>query len=157
MSGMEVAIPVAMAVGGSGLSAAGSIMQGRESSRAAAFEQQQLETQARMLRTAADQSEARRREETTSAIETIAALRAGRGVGSGSPTAMAIYDKVIEDSGRDIAIERVNYATRADLSDRAALMAQRKARYSLLAGDLQAGATLLNTGAKIAGGGRYGA
>ena len=147
MSGMEVAM--AMAVGGSALSARGSIMQGREASMAAQFEQQQLQTQARMLRTAADQSEARRREETTSAIETIAALRAGRGVGASSPTATAIYDKVIEDSQRDIATERANYMTKADLSSRAALMAERKARYSLLAGNLQAGATLLGTGARL--------
>jgi hypothetical protein len=150
MSGMEP-LGIGLALGGSALSAGGSIMQGRESSRAAHFEQMQLQQQAQQLRTAANQSEAQRREETTSAIETIAALRAGRGVGAGSPSAMAIYDKVIQDSSRDIAIERTNYMTRAELSDRAALMSERKRRTSLLAGDLTAGATLLNTGANLYG------
>lgn len=151
---MQVA-PIAMAVGGAAMSAYGSIQQGREAARASAFEQQQLQTQARMLRTAADQSEARRREQTTSAIETIAALRAGRGVGAASPTAMAIYDKVIEDSQSDIGIERTNFLTKADLSNRAALMAQRKARTSLLSGYLSAGSTMLNTGARVMSAGKY--
>lgn len=150
MSGFEVAA-IGMSVAGAGLSAYGQMQQGRYASQAAMFEQQQLQTQARMYRTAADQAEARRREELTSNIETIGALRAGRGVGATSPTAMAIFNKTISDAEEDIATERVNYLTRADLSERAGIMAERKARTSMLAGQIGAASTIFSTGASIAG------
>jgi DNA gyrase subunit A len=47
-----------MAVGGSALSGYSKVMQGNEASRAAHFEQQQLQTQAMQYRTAANQAEA---------------------------------------------------------------------------------------------------
>jgi hypothetical protein len=150
MSGFE-AVGLGMTLAGAGLSAFSKVQQGQEASRAALFEQQQLQTQAMQFRTAADQAEAKRREELTSNIETIAAIRAGRGVGATSPTAMAIFDKTVSDAEGDIATERVNYLTRADLSERAGIMAERKARTSLLAGYVGAGADILSTGAKLAG------
>lgn len=146
MSGMEPILLMAAAgatVGGSALSAAGSSMAGQETARAAEFERQQLEIQSQAQRTAADQAEARRREELTSNLETIQAIRAGRGVGSNSPTGQAILTSAIEEQERDIGIERANYLAKADISRRAAEMAGRKAKTSLLAGNLEAGATIL--------------
>jgi hypothetical protein len=152
MSGMEllVAGSAAMTAGGGALSAYGQSMQGREQARAAMFEKQQLEVQAQQARTAADQSEARRREELTSNLETIQVIRGGRGVGTSSPTGQAIMTSTIEDQDREIATERLNYLQRADTARRGAEMAERKARTSLLAGDLSAASTILSTGSKVA-------
>lgn len=129
-------LAIAATVVGSAASAYSSVMQGKAQSEAALFEQQQLRVQEQQTRTAADQAEARRREELTQNIESIQAIRAGRGVGSNSPTAMAIFDDVYSDAERDITTERSNYLTKADLSSRAATMAGRKAKTSLLAGYL---------------------
>jgi hypothetical protein len=64
---------------------------------------------------------------------------------------MAIFDKTVSDAEGDIATERVNYLTRADLSERAGIMAERKARTSLLAGQIGAASTIFNTAGNIAG------
>lgn len=146
MSGLE-AIPLMMMIGtaaGGATSAFGSIMAGREQSRAADFERQQLEIQAQTSLTAADQMEARRREELTSNLETIQAIRAGRGVGSNSPTGEAILTSAITDEESDIATERFNLRQKSDLSRRAAIMAGRKSRTSLLAGDLSAASSIFS-------------
>lgn len=153
MSGLE---PVALAtaavgtVGGGVVQAIGANQSGVETARAAEFEKQQLEIQAQTARTNADQAEARRREELTSNLETIQAIRAGRGVGSASPTGTAILGSTVDSQERDITAERVNYLTKADLSRRAAELADRKARTSLLAGQLTAGAGILSTVSKAA-------
>lgn len=146
---MELAI--AATVAGGALSAVGSVMSGREQSRAAAFEKQQLDIQSKTALIAADQAEARRREELTSNLETIQAIRAGRGVGSNSPGGQAILTSVIDDQESDIATERFNYLQKSDISRRASEMAGRKARTSLLAGYIGAGADILGSVGKAAG------
>lgn len=137
-------------------------MQGQARSEAAAFEQQQLlgqqeqlRVQAENTRIAADQAEARRREGLVSNIESIQSIRAGRGVGSASPTGMAILDSIITNTSRDIGTERYNYLAKADQSrmesDNAGLAAQmagRKARTSLMAGYLDAAGTVASAGFK---------
>jgi hypothetical protein len=137
MSGMEP-LMIAAIVGGTAVQAYGHQMAGQEASHAAEFEQQQLQIQAQTQKTAADQAEARRRDELTSNLETIQAIRAGRGVGAGAPGETALLTSVIDKQERDIGIERFNYLQKADLSQRAALLAGRKAQTSLLAGDLAA-------------------
>jgi hypothetical protein len=67
---------------------------------------------------------------------------------------MAIFDSLTSDVERDIAISGSNYATRADLARRSALLSDRKARMSLLAGFADAGA-MLASGATKAATGRY--
>lgn len=142
-----VAGPVVSTVGGGIIKAQGAKMAGEETARAAEFERQQLEIQAQTERTAADQAEAQRRRDLTSNLETIQALRAGRGVGASSPTGTAILTNEIAEQERNINIERANARSRADLSRRASLLAGRKARTSLLAGQLgQAGAYLETAG-----------
>jgi hypothetical protein len=145
---MELAI--AATVAGAATQAAGSIMAGREQSAAAQFEQQQLDIQSKTAMIAADQAEAKRREELTSNLETIQAIRAGRGVGANSPTGEAILTSATDDAESDIATERFNARQKADLSSRAAEMAGRKARTSLLAGYVGAGADILSGVGKAA-------
>jgi hypothetical protein len=149
MSGLEPIMLMA-AVGGSALSAAGSLMAGQEKSNAAEIQSQQQKT-------AAAQAEAQRRDELTSSLETISAIRAGRGVGSQSPTGLAIFDEITANAERDIGIEKSNYLTRADMSRQAAEMSGRKAKTALLAGYLGAGEAVLSgaTKAYSIGSGRY--
>jgi len=155
MSGLEIPalIAIGTAVGGGALGAAGKVMAGREQSRAAMFESQQKDREAEELKIAAAQTEARRREHLTSSLETIASIRAGRGVGEGSPTAMASYEEIISDESRDIRTERYNYLSRIEQNRLASQMSKRKARMSLLSGYIDAGAGLLDTGSRIASGG----
>lgn len=150
----QLAIPALIA--STALTAGSQVMAGQERSRAAAFEQQQLlgqqeqlRVQAENTRIAADQAEARRREGLVSNIESIQSIRAGRGVGSASPTGMAILDSIITNAERDIGTERYNYLTKADQSRMeaentglAASMAGRKSKTSLMAGYLDAAGTV---------------
>jgi len=148
---LAVASAVTAAVGG-GLSAAGKVMAGREQYRAAQFESQQKDREGEELRIAAAQTEARRREHLTSSLETIQAIRAGRGVGEGSPTGMASLEEITSDESRDIRTERYNYLSRIEQTRLASDMSRRKAKMSLISGYIGAGADLADTGSRIAGG-----
>lgn len=141
MSGLEP-LAIAALVGSTAASAGSQLMAGGEKAAAATFESQQYQQQAEAARTAALQDETARRRDLTSNLETIQAIRAGRGVGSGSPTAMAIYDTNIGRSEDDIAASKANYAAKADLSSRASILSERKASTSLLAADLGAISTV---------------
>jgi hypothetical protein len=133
------AFAAAASLAGSGMQAYGSIMQGREQSRAAQMEADNLRIQQAQYSIAAAKDEAKRRNDLTSSLEAIQAIRAGRNVGAGSPTGLAILDSAIEDSNRDVSSAKLNYATRSDLAGRAALLSDRKAYTSILAGNLAAG------------------
>jgi len=123
---------------GSTASAVGSLAAGGQKAAAAEFEQQQYAQQAEAAKTAALQDEAARRRDLDSNLESIQAIRAGRGVGSGSPTAMAIYDSTIQRAEEDIFASKANYAAKADLASRASILSGKKKSYSLLAGNLGA-------------------
>jgi hypothetical protein len=123
---------------GTGASVGGQLAAGGQKAAAAEFEQQQYAQQAQAAKTAALQDEAARRRDLTSNLETIQALRAGRGVGSGSPTAMAIYDSSIGRAEDEIASAKANYAAKADLASRASYLSGKKAASSLLAANLGA-------------------
>jgi hypothetical protein len=137
--------PAALIIG-AGTSAFSSLMAGGEKAAAAEFESQQYAAQAQAAQTASLQEEAKRRNELTSNLETIAAIRAGRGVGAGSPTAMAIYDSGIANSEDDIAASKANYAAKADLARRASFLSERRASTSLLAGTLGAVSSIASAG-----------
>lgn len=79
--------------------------------------QRTLKLQGQDLRIAQAQAETERREALTSNLETIMALRAGRGVGEG-PTSRAAYGKLISDSLADIRSERLSYSTAIDQARR---------------------------------------
>lgn len=127
---------------GTGASVAGQLAAGGQKAAAAEFESQQYAQQAQAAKTAALQDETARRRDLTSNLETIQAIRAGRGVGSGSPTAMAIYDSTISRSEDDIAASKANYAAKADLASRASILSKAKASSSLLAANLGAAETV---------------
>jgi hypothetical protein len=129
----------------SAMTAVGAVMTGREQARAADFERQQYEIDAQVNRTAAAQEDARRREELVSALGTIQAVRAGRGVGMSSPTGMAILTSTASEQVRDAQQARLNNLVKADRSRIAASMSGSRARYSLLSG-------FVNAGTAIAGG-----
>lgn len=152
---MAAIAPFAM-LAGTAMSATSQVMQGMAQSRSANFEAMQLQNQqrdyeirAQQERTAAAQDEARRRDELTGKLETIAAIRSGRGVGLSSPGGMAITDTVVRDDERDVATSRLNHLLRADSASRSALVsgmgsdvARERGRTSLLAGFLGAGSTI---------------
>jgi len=123
----------ALAVG-TAASAIGTLAAAGQQSAAADFEAQQYKAQADAARTASMQDEAARRRDLTSNLMTIAAIRAGRGVGATSPTAMAIFDNAIDRSEDDIQASKANYAAKADLASRASVLSERKGKTSLFAG-----------------------
>jgi hypothetical protein len=123
-------------------SVGGQLAAGGQKAAAAEFEAQQYAQQAQAAKTAALQDETARRRDLTSNLETIQAIRAGRGVGSGSPTATAIYESTISRSEDDIAASKANYAAKADLASRASILSQKKASTSLLAANLGAAETV---------------
>lgn len=147
------ALALPILVGTTIASAGGQLMAAGQKSAAADFETQQYEQQAQAAKTASMQEEATRRRDLTSSLETIQAIRAGRGVSSGSPTAMAIYTDSIGRSEDDIAASKANYAAKADLASRASILSAKKAQSSLLAGDLEAASTIGNSAFKYAKGG----
>lgn len=123
---------------GTATSAVGQLASAGQASAAADFEAQQYKAQADAARTASMQDEAARRRNLTSSLEAIQAIRAGRGVGTSSPTAMAIFDNSIDRSEDDIQASKANYAAKADLASRASVLSEKKASTSLLAGNLGA-------------------
>jgi len=88
MSGLE--IPTIMMFAGTAASAGSQMMAAGERSASAQFESEQYQRQAEAAKTASMQEETARRRDLNSNLQTIMAIRAGRGVGSGSPTAMAV-------------------------------------------------------------------
>lgn len=141
MSGLEP-LAIAALIGGTAASAGSQLMAAGQQSAAAEFESQQYAQQAQAAKTAALQDETARRRDLTSNLESIQAIRAGRGVGAGSPTAMAIFDSGINRSEDDIAASKANFSAKADLASRASTLSERKSSTSLLAGDLGAISTI---------------
>lgn len=131
---------------GTAAQAVGGIMASREKSAAAQFEGEQYRIQRQQLLTAAQQDEASRRGNLNASIDTIMAIRAGRGVGQASPTATAIIDDIIGAAERDININRANILARADQSRMSAEFADRRKRMALTAGDIGAVSTLASAG-----------
>lgn len=140
------ALAVPALVIGTAASVGGQLMSAGEKSASSQFESQQYAQQAQAARTASLQDETARRLDLTSNLETIQAIRAGRGVGSSSPTAMSIYDNTIGRSEDDIAASKANYAAKADLASRASILSERKSSTSLLAGALGAVSTIGSAG-----------
>jgi hypothetical protein len=158
----QLAIPALIA--STALTAASSLAAGQEKARAAALEQSQLQGQQQALdreaqntKIAADQAEAKRRNELVSNLETIQSLRAGRGVGSTSPTGMAILDNFTKVAEGDISAERFSFLSKSDQyrmgainAGTAAEQAGRRVKSSLLAGYLGAGQAVASGAYKYA-------
>jgi hypothetical protein len=133
--------PVSIAlVVGTAASAGSSLMKGREQARAARFEQQQLEQQAQAARTAAAQTETKRRDELEASLGTIAALQGARGVGG--PTVGVISRAVTQEKMDQMQTEKTNLLSKADLSQRASLMSGERADLAPWSGLLEATSTV---------------
>lgn len=143
----QLAIPLAIL--GTVTQAAGTMMAAREQSAAARFEAEQQKRQEQETRIAADQAETKRRDELTASLQTLAALRAGRGVGQQSPTGLAILNSTVEDGETDTRTERLSYLTRAEQFRMGSEMNQRKAKMSLIAGTVGAVSGLASAGGRI--------
>jgi hypothetical protein len=167
MSGMEIALPListAVSAGATGysmyssskagaaqkealgISGAAQQMAAKEQSDALEFEARQQELQGKRIRSAAAADEAARRTDLESSLETIQAMRVGRGLDLDSPTGKAIMAGATDTAERNIMTSRGNYMISAAQSDLQAELSRRKARYTLLTGDASAKAT----GAQIA-------
>jgi hypothetical protein len=140
-----------LAVASTVLSAFGTVMAARERAAAQQFESEQKKRESEMYRIAGAQAETDRREHLTSSLETIMTIRAGRGVGQGSPTARAAYNEIIEDESQDIRVERLNYLSRAEESMLASRMLRRQARGTMLSGYVGALADITGGGARMYG------
>lgn len=140
---------MALLAAGTAASVAGSMMAGREQSRAAAFEEQQYKAQAQQYRTAAAQDEAKRRTELAASLDTIMALRAGRGVGQASPTGTTILEDITAGAESDIQTSKANLLGKADQARIAGDMSAHKRRMALIAGDLGAIEKLATSGLKL--------
>lgn len=127
---------------GSSKAAQANKLKGQAEYISAEFEKKQHEINQQQLRTAAAQDEAKRRDGFVSSLETIMALRSGRGLGTTSPTAMAVLDEMRRRNETDIITSKANLLTKSALSGEAAAIAGMKGKTSLLAGDLAADATL---------------
>lgn len=164
MSGME--IPLILGAVSAGATVAGtvasagaqekgkqaSLMAAQEQSNAQNFEAGQYDLQAKRIRNAAAADEAARRIDLESSLQTIDAMRAGRGLALDSPTGRAISQNVTATGERNIQTSRTNLLLQADQSDAQAELSRRKARYSLLAGDAAASAADDQIAATYAGG-----
>lgn len=149
MAALALPLAIAGSVGGTIMQAAGHGMAAKEQAASAEFERQQLLIKQQQIQTAAAQDEARRRDSLTSAMETSMALRSERGVGSASPTGMALFNTAVSNSETDINTSRTNSAQGADLAGRQSIMAGRKAKSSLLAGDFAVGADIFGGVSKV--------
>jgi hypothetical protein len=89
----------AVSMGGKGLSIAGKLSEGQAQKTASQVRGIQLKMAAEAGRVRADQADAAYREELTSALSNITAIRAAQGM-TDSPTGQAIYEKAESLSNR---------------------------------------------------------
>jgi hypothetical protein len=106
----------------------------RESYDAYQFESRQYDRQGKQIRIAAAQDEANRYDKLTSSLDTIAAIRAGRGLDLDSPTGRAIRQGQVSDALADIDTSRANSRIAEAQTKLASELAMRKSRFALLQG-----------------------
>lgn len=106
-----------------------------EQAAAFEFEGRQNDRTATRYRSAAAVDEAARRRDLDSSLQTIDAMRSGRGLSLDSPTARAIRSGVTEAADRDILASRTNYLIESGNQELAGELARRKARFSTLTGE----------------------
>ena len=136
-------IAAGAAAAGAAVTAVSAVEQGQENARAAKFEQQQRKRQEEQARTAALQAEADRRAQLNENVQTIQALRSGRGLGLFSPGGLRLIESEIDAEQSSILTERGNLLQTAESARLAGLEAGRRRRSSLMAGYLgAAGATI---------------
>lgn len=131
---------------GTATQAVGTLMAAGEKKAAAEFEAKQYRIQEQQYRTAAARDEANRRADLNSQIGTIMAIRAGRGVGQGSPTGVAILEDLTQRSEGDIGTQKASLLSKADQARMAGDFSDRKARMAMVSGGISALGQLANAG-----------
>lgn len=145
------AIPLVMAAVSTAVSVYSSVKQGQAQSAALKAQQQQQQQKEQQLRTAAMQDEAARREELVANMNTLDAIRAGRGLSGTSPTALVIKDDATDTASDNMRVSRLNILNGADSARQQAEQAGSAASTALTTGYLNAGTSLLDFGAKAYG------
>jgi hypothetical protein len=136
---MAVAAVVSAAVG-----TYSAVQQGEAAQAQANYAAKQKRDQEEAYRTAALQEEAARREELQANLSTFDAFRAGRGLGSTSPTALTLRDDITGDAMDEMRVRRINMLNGAESARQGAIMAERRGQSELTAGYLGAAGSALN-------------
>lgn len=148
-------LAVGLALGGTGLQTAGEVSKGRGQAAGYQFQEAQAQRKAAATRTAADQTDAAYREELTTTLGNIGAIRAAAGVDPSSPTTAAIMEHETMISDRNRTIKVGNLTSQAESYDDSAEYYRYAAESALDTGYLSAFGTVIKGlgGAGLAGGG----
>lgn len=130
---MATALPfiaIASTVASAGLGIVGAVRQ----SRAASYEREQLETEAKAIELAAQQDENARRENLRRVLASQEAIRAGAGLQLETGTSRAIANRSVDATEDDIITSRFNFMRRAQRTRAAAFGAGQRGTNALFAG-----------------------
>lgn len=135
---------------GLALGVGGGILKARSNKRAADFEAAQAEVAARHGEIRAAETDAQLREELSSVIGNIRAIRASSGISPDSPTTQAIIDEESRVSERQRRIQVFNELAQAQSDRRSAGQLRRSGREQFLYGSLgSVGSGLMTLGQNI--------
>lgn len=147
--GLEVAA-LALSAVSTAVGVYGSIKQGEAQSAAMKAQQQQQQQHEQQLQTRAMQDEAARREELVANMNTMDAIRAGRGLSGTSPTALVIRNDATNTAMDDMRVSRLNILNGAESARQQAEQYGSAASTALTTGYLSAGKSLLDFGTSAA-------
>lgn len=155
---MAVAAPVAigLSLAGTAMTAAGDISKARGQATGYQFQEAQAQRKAAAARVAADQTDVAYRENLTTTLGNIGAIRAAAGVDPSSPTTDAImqHETMISDRARMVKVGNLN--SQAESDDQAASYYQYAANSALNTGYMSAFASVLKGVGGAFGGGPSG-
>lgn len=150
---MEIATIAPFVMMASGVASAGmGVVQGIQSSKAAALEKAQYEEEAATLRVAADQEEVARRRQLESILATNETLRGARGLSFSSGSADALRAENMRLAETDIATARLNKSAAISRVSYGALGAGMREKAGLFSG---AGAVVSGLGTAAQGALKY--
>lgn len=135
-----------MAIAGQALSAVGSISAGISANSQARAEAAQYDQNAKAALTAADQSEALRRQDLISTLSSIDAVRSARGLDVASPTGQVIAQNRTQRAEEGIDTENLNFRTQAQSYKTQAGIKRSQGSAALLSGFLKGGSSLFGAG-----------
>jgi hypothetical protein len=141
-------IGMAVLAGGS------SIMGGVSDNAAARKEAKQYEENAKFAKLGADQSAAQRQQDLLATLSSIRAIRTSRGLDPASPTGQVINERLTQEAGAAMSIDRLNSLSQISQMHGAAAVSRARGRVSLMKGFLNAGAYGFQAAAKAGGGGK---
>ncbi|WP_298372668.1 hypothetical protein [Azospirillum sp.] len=147
---MMEAIPIALSAVSTAVGVYGSVQQGQAQAEQQRYQQRQQQLREEQLRTQAMQDETARREELTANLNTIAAVRAGRGLSQTSPTALVIRDDTTNDAMDAMHTSRLNILNGAESARQAGIQAGNAADSAAAGGWIKGGVSLLDFGKGVA-------